>query len=799
EADVVDRIAAWDGRLSVAAINGPSSVVVSGDPDSLTEMMAAWEAAGVRASRIDVDYASHSVHVDELREEILAALEPIRPRPSDIPLWSTLTGELLDTAGMDAGYWFRNLREPVRFHPVVQELIGHGHTTFVESSPHPVLVPAIEVTAEAAGHQLGGIVALGTLRRDQPEVRQFALASGEASVRGVAVDWAALCPTGGQPAELPTYAFQRRRFWLEPAEVEPEASGRYRVGWTSIAAPEGLLSGTWLVIKSEGEQPAWAAECVAALSHSGAQVRELAVGADAERSTVAAALSAAVPAALSGGAEVSGVVSLVAALPGGVPGGLGATIAVVQALGDAGIDAPLWVLTSGAVQTGAADDADIDAWHTAVWGTGVVAALEHPRRWGGLVDVPATLTGRGRRCLIGVLANRGAEDQLAVRRTGLYARRLHDHAVRPEAPDWRLSGGTVLITGGTGALGGHVARWVAGRGAEHVVLASRRGPDAPGADALAAELRDLGVEVTVLACDLTDHDAVDELVEAADRHRPLRMVVHTAGVGSLATLDALTLDACVDTLAGKALGAWHLDKALADRDLDAYILFSSIAAVWGSGEHAAYAAANAYVDGLAAARRARGLAATCIAWGTWAGPGMIEGADTDQLARRGVVLMPPDRAVDALADALSARDDSVVLADIDWDRFVPTFTSTRPSPLLSGVARARAVLAREQTVRPAEPSDLGGRLAGLSAVEAEHLVLELVRGLAAAVLGFADAGELAQDTAFREVGFDSLTAVDLRNRLTAATGARLPSTVVFDYPTPRSLARFVLEQVGGGP
>ncbi|HWM06236.1 MAG TPA: type I polyketide synthase, partial [Actinophytocola sp.] len=238
--DLAELIEPWDGRLSVAAINGPSSVVVSGDPEALTELMTACEVSGTRARRIEVDYASHSVQVDGLRADILTALEPIRPRTSNVPLYSTLTGDLLDTAGMDAEYWFRNLREPVRFHPVVEDMLGHGHATFVEVSPHPVLVPALYDTADrhAAAPE---IAAIATLRRAEPETRRFLAALGEAHVRGVEVEWRAVIAAGGPAVELPGYAFQRQRFWPRVVAGGADGDGHPLVSTVVSVADSGAL------------------------------------------------------------------------------------------------------------------------------------------------------------------------------------------------------------------------------------------------------------------------------------------------------------------------------------------------------------------------------------------------------------------------------------------------------------------------------------------------------------------------------------------------------------------------------
>ncbi|AXX32125.1 Malonyl CoA-acyl carrier protein transacylase [Actinosynnema pretiosum subsp. pretiosum] len=211
-AEVAERIAEHGGRVSIAAVNGPANTVVAGDPEALREIVADYQARDVRASVIAVDYASHSADVESLRAELLELLEPVRPRHADVPFYSTLTGEVLDTTGMDASYWFRNLRHTVNFHDTVRLLLSDGHRAFVETSPHPVLTHAVKSTIEAEG--VAGATALGSLRRDDGGPRRFLLALGAAHAHGLALDWTGPLTDAPQLVDLPTYAFQRKHFWF---------------------------------------------------------------------------------------------------------------------------------------------------------------------------------------------------------------------------------------------------------------------------------------------------------------------------------------------------------------------------------------------------------------------------------------------------------------------------------------------------------------------------------------------------------------------------------------------------------
>ncbi|MEV0041833.1 type I polyketide synthase, partial [Streptomyces sp. NPDC050804] len=357
--------------------------------------------------------------------------------------------------------------------------------------------------------------------------------------------------------------------------------------------------------------------------------------------------------------------------------------------------------------------------------------------------------------------------------------------------------GTVLITGGTGALGGHVARGLAREGARHLLLAGRRGEDAPGAAGLRAELEELGAGVTIAACDVADRDALAALLAAVPEDAPLTAVIHTAGVVEDTTVDALTPDGFSAVLRSKVVPAHHLHELTAELDLSAFVLFSSTAGVIGAAGQGNYAAANAYLDALAEYRRAHGLTALSVAWGPWAGSGMAADATgvENRVRRGGFEPLAPEPAVRALLRAVEHDDTALAIADIDWDRFLPAFAASRPLPLVADLPEVRRSAA--PAVGGAGESGLRQRLAGLPEAERAGHVLDLLRAQVAAVLGHSDARNIEDDRAFRDLGFDSLTTLELRNGLAALTGLSLPASLVYDLPTPRELADFLLAELLG--
>ncbi|WP_160310969.1 type I polyketide synthase, partial [Streptomyces sp. 150FB] len=856
--EVAERLAAWEGLLSVAAVNGPSSVVVSGDADAIDGLFAELSEEGARVRRIEVDYASHSSHVEAIRDELLEVLGSVRPGVPSVEFRSSVGGDLAAVEVGGAAYWYENLRRTVEFEPAVRELAGDGFTAFVECSAHPVLAMGVQGVLDAAVE--APTVVVGSLRRGEGGTGRFLVSLAEAFVRGVPVDWRRALGEGRQLVDLPTYAFQRSRYWLDAPLLGPTPAGtgesvddgfwravrqedvkglagqlavtteslaelmpalrswderrgalgqvdswRYRVSWSALKEPAGspVRVGAWLLAAAEDDTSAPAV--AEALRRSGATVRTLAVDpAGLARDTLLELLGEQ--------GAFDAVLSLFALDERrdpehpAVPAGLAANLALLQALQDPEAAAPLWCVTSGAV---AVDDHDplTHPFQAETWGLGRVAALEYPRAWGGLVDLPADSDAAVYDRLCAVLARGDGEDQVAVRRTGVFGRRLvraraGEAPVGEAAPGraWRPRG-TVLITGGTGALGGHVARWLAARGAERLVLTSRRGEEAPGAGELVAELAALGARATVVACDLGDRAAVERLVRDHEvRGEAIRNVMHTAGVAPLAPLADLTVDELSTVASGKVAGAENLLDLLDHATLDTVVLFSSIAAVWGVGDHGAYAAANAYLDALAHRARAHGTAVHSVAWGPWAGGGMIADTLEDTLRRRGVPLIQPDLSIQALQQILDRDETAVAVADVDWERFAAVFSSTRPSPLVSELPEVRAALAESaDTEAPGSGGGnvLAAELAALSEQDRDRTLLDLVRSHAARVLGHTTAEAVDARRAFMELGFDSLSAVELRNGLSTATGCRLPATAVFDYPTPRDLARFLRETLLG--
>ncbi|MEU7529587.1 SDR family NAD(P)-dependent oxidoreductase [Saccharothrix sp. NPDC042600] len=789
--------------VDIAAVNGPRSVVVSG----AAEAVAAVEEhfADRRTKRLTVSHAFHSPLMEPMLAEFRAVAESVTYHEPAIPLVSTAglrppspsshegpTGSGVEGAEkfgahefgagvpgiggpveFGAEYWVRQVRAAVRFADAVRSVES---TTLLEIGPDAVLATMAADSVE------GDVALVPSLRRDRDEPRALVEALARLEVRGVTVDAEAFYGrTGRSGVDLPTYAFQHERFWMDSVETSAATTDddldtfisaldidpndpvnsvvsalaqwregrqdrsrsdawRYRATWERL--PSGTnrtLTGTWLVV-GDG------AEVAEALAARGATpvITDLAGVADA----------------LADG--VTGVVSLLGAAD---------TLRLVKVVAPHAV--PLWSLTRGAVSTSPADPVT-DPDQAQVWGLGRVAALELPQVWGGLVDLPAAVDDRTAAALAGVLAGIG-EDQVAIRPDGVFARRLHRAPVTGN-PRRKPVTGTVLITGGTGTLGIEVAKAYADDGADHVLLLSRRGT------APAEVLAEIGTRVTVVACDVADRAALEAV---AAQHDDIRTVVHVAGLAQLTPIADMTDEEFANVLAAKVEGARNLDAVFPE--LDEFVLFSSVAGVWGSGAQAAYAAGNAHLDALAERRRARGQSATSLAWGPWAGSNLVDDDIDAALRKRGLTPMSPDRAIAAMRTALAADDTAVVLADVDWAAFVPSFTALRPSRLFDAIPEAAT------DVEAPSSDDLARLLADVPEADRLDHVTTLVRTQVALTLGYAGPEAVEATRAFKDLGFDSVTAVEFRNRMIEATGVRLSAAVAFDYPTPDALARHLLE------
>ena len=595
--------------------------------------------------------------------------------------------------------------------------------------------------------------------------------------------------------------------------------GLFSVDWVPVPVPvPGGPGGSWAVA---GPDPYRAAAGLAAAGVRVASYPDL----------------AALAAVVSGGAPVPDLIAVTAAPGAGEPDGAGQPDGEGHP-GDAGVDvgvvagvlagrvlgwvqewlagpaggARLVVLTRGAVPAGAGELVSGLA-GSGVWGLVRSVQAENPGRV-ILADLPGTgSAAEGGAApgdvvpvqVFGVLAGAVAgsgEPEVAVRDGQVFGRRLGRPARGLPAGTGEpvRAAGTVLVTGGTGMLGALTARHLVSAGrAGGCVLVSRSGPAAPGVPVLAAGLARAGAGVRVLAADLARPGVAAAVVAAAaGLGGPLSLVVHAAGVIDDGTIATMTPGRVAAVMAPKAAAAWQLHLATRDRDLDGFVMFSSAASVLGGAGQGGYAAANAFLDALAAYRHAAGLPAQSLAWGLWEADSAITAGlgqgGRARITRSGMTALADADGLALLDAAAGCPEPLLLAARLDLPR------------ILGQAARAGAVppLWRGLGGGPARPAagaaSAGGlqrQLAGLAAAEQDRVLTGVVRDHAAAVLGHASAAAVEPGRAFTELGFDSLAAVELRNLLSTVTGLTLPATSIFDYPTPVALAGYLRAHIAG--
>ncbi|MGW7467773.1 SDR family NAD(P)-dependent oxidoreductase, partial [Streptomyces xantholiticus] len=1045
--EVRELITRWDGAIDIAAHNGPRSVVVAGEVTALEELVAHCKDNKMRAKRIPVDYASHSAHVDSLRDELLDALSSLTPRAVKVPFLSTVTGQPLDGTELDGSYWFRNLRRTVQLEGATRTLLDQGHRVFIEASAHPVLTVALQETIDDTSYD--SAVTVPSLHRDKGGLDDFLASAAQAHVSGAPLDWTAVAGGPGTVVDLPTYPFQRRRHWLEGPAPAGDAGGlgmaaerhpligaalwmadedklvlSSRIAlntqpWLADHAVAGtvLLPGTAFVdlairagdhtgldqldeltlqaplvlagrggvqlqvvvdapdeegrralsVHSRPEPESddaaihpWTLHATGVLGHAqgragvpadtawppaGAEPVDLTAAYDtlAERGFQYGPTFQGLRALWRAGQEMFAEVALPKDVPLGefgihpalldaalhplalaedgrlvlpfawtgvrlhavnasvlrvriTPEGSGAALSLADASGAPiasvetlslravdpaqpagsgtprqpllqmewttapeaapaagwavldesdsgwrGLPAPLGSYSDlagivgtpplvvvpfpgedgpGAVAhralrlaqewlaeerfadsrlvfvtrdaTTARTEAGLGS--APVWGLVRTAMAENPDRFGllDLTDWDLSEAELGRALAV-------PDAQVSLRDGALLVPRLVKSPTAGDTVPALNPEGTVLITGATGTLGRLFARHlVAEHGVRHLLLASRRGRDAAGMLELEAELTAHGADVSVVACDTADRMAVAAMLDATPSEHPLTAVLHTAGVLDDGTLHALTAEQLDTVLRPKVDAARHLHELTADLELDAFVLFSSLAGTVGTAGQANYAAANTYLDALAQHRQALGLPGTSLAWGLWAeGSGMtghLTDADLARMSRGGIAPIGSEQGLALFDAALATRRPVLVPALLDYTGLRAQSEDGTLPALFHGLVRpARRAAVGEQV----GGNSLQERLAPLALQDQERALLELVRSVVASVLGHTDADQVAPDRAFNELGFDSLKAVELRNRLNAAAGLKLPATLVFDYPNTVELAGFLRTELLG--
>jgi acyl transferase domain-containing protein len=819
--DEVRELIANAGNLWIGASNGATSTVISGDVDAVEAMLRTLEAREVFCRRVRTDVASHSGHMDGARNELEQALRATRPRQGRIPMYSTATGEIEDGTRLDAAYWGRNLRETVLFYPALQRLLEDGFDTFVEVNVHPVLAHSLQDAIQRS--ERDAVVAV-SMRRETDEQTSFLAGVSTLHVAGYPVDTTKLVPHGSH-MRLPTYPWQRERYWFEPsaAPLLRNAAGTQRAGasrHTSVDPASRLFAGRWTDMSVETSAPQRERRHWIVLANEGLGERFVrTLTATGDTCTVVRAgktaraiddhtytvdptsdrdLRAIFERELDRSAGVIHAWALsdqreeptLEALWDAQRDGCFSAASVVRAI--AGLQRPtptrLWLLTNGAQMAGEGDVPSVPI-HGALLGLGRSIAQTHPELPCTNVDVSRDATEDELVRAVRVMRADTTEQQVAIRGERALKARYERATARRGTPPRIRGDATYLLTGGLGGIGLHVARWLVANGARHLALVGRRAPSDEARTTLDALVAD-GAQVVTFAGDVAQPDDVTRLMERVRAELP-----PVAGVFHLAATvrDVLLPDADTESyrelLRPKMAGAWNLYRALSETSLDFWISFSSVAAVISLPGQGPYAAANAFLDGLARYASARGVPMHSVQWGPWDETGLGTAAGTvrsfEAYAAQGLAPMQPDEGIAMLAEVLGHAEPVVLATPLD----VATLLST--SSDLAGVAEFTELSSRQAppTVSNAPTSsDLTRQLAATPSGRARAAMLENhLREQLSSILK-TPAARIDAQQPIGSMGIDSLMALDLVRRLSTSIGVKVPATAVFNYPTIAKLA-----------
>ena len=845
EAQVQAAIAAYHHEVSIAAVNGPESVVISGKRETVLAIADQLAATGVKTRRLTVSHAFHSGLMEPMLDSFHLVAGSITYHAPKIQLVSNVSGKLAGAEITTPDYWVRHVREAVRFADGITTLAQQGIDICLEIGPKPVLLGmAGQILDKLPG---APPLLLPSLREGQDDWLPLLTSLGELYVRGVAIDWASLDQDAQRrKIALPTYPFQRQRYWVEPT-APVTASDAGQPGFAQWLATHTIEQLTALVLQ-RGEFDAAAQPTVtkvlstlAAEQHAQgltAQVEALlydvaweaapitlpvqppttpgrwllladtdgvgdalaarltALGEQVEIVSVASSIATLDWAALINSSEqlipLRGVIHLWALTADTTNAltdlierqqrDLASVLQIVQTLVSNSSTARLWIVTSGAQQLAATESVAVA--QTPFWGLGRVIALEHSALWGGLVDVDPTAAPAVCAAALAAEILQAAptgESQVAYRRGTRHVARLVRYTCAKVAQPMVTiqADATYLITGGLGALGLLVAEWLSTQGASNLILLGRRGITNQTQQAAVDQLTAKGVKVAIAQVDVADEAAMRALFArlAADAVG-LKGVFHTAGVLDDGLLRNQQWVRFAPVLAPKVTGGWLLHQLTAAHDLDFMVFFSSATSLLGNPGQGNYAAANAFLDGLARYRQQQGFPTLSINWGGWAEVGMA--ARTGHGAAAGDQLLSPAVGIAALAYLLArGQVGQLAVLPIDWRQVTEAtpFYANFVTPVAS--TTSQATLVTELVALP--PSRRLAQLQG-------HLQKVVGR-----VLGMRELP--SPTTGFADLGLDSLMALELRRQLERDLHRALPTTVAFEYPTVDKLATYLLDEV----
>ena len=822
EAQLAEKLAAYPGAIAVAAVNGPNSIVLSGESRAIHSVTESLQADGFRCKQIKTSHAFHSPLMEPMLDEFTQIAQGIRFALPQYTLISNLTSKAIDAEITDADYWVRHIRQPVRFADSVRHIEQMGDVgTFVEIGPQAVLLGmAQQCVSQSPTHWLP------SLRLGENNWETLLGSLKTLYLHKAPINWSGVDQAYRRyRLSLPTYPFQRQSYWVKatgnsvprscqmPQGIAKPANGLfYQISWIAKAIEDNGITSiagqTFLILADQqsslGHALAVQLECLQAecvLAYQGSRFEQ--------QGNTRFMLSPSHP---------DDFRQLLAAIPR--PDGIvncwsldgkeenldtvilnscGSTLHLVQALANMpNRRSPprLYLVTQGA--QGIDGQAVTHVAQAPLWGFGKVIALEHPELNCVRIDLDSVNSQEGAAQLCRELQYPTSEDQIAYRLQKRYVARLESASPpQPSATPLVVREGSYLISGGLGGLGLKVAGFLIERGAKHLILLGRNHPKLAQQDPI-RRWKQQGIHIFIGQVDVADHGRLRGVLEEA-RHGfpPLRGVIHAAGLLDDGIILKQSWQRFLDVMAPKVQGSWNLHQLTQADELDFFVLFSSSSSLLGSAGQANYAAANLFLDALASYRQGRGQVGMAIDWGAWSDVGITARLQMNAwLEEKGEGSISPDNGLLALERLLQEASGTCQqgVMDIDWPRFLTG--QLLNMPFFQNFAN------HASTERQAQPSNsqtisLLQTLSGLTPEACAEQLHGHVCKCVSLILG-TDRDVLEdgnEETGFFKLGMDSLGSIELRNELQVSLSLPLPVTIAFDYPTVEAMTHFLAGEI----
>ncbi|MBE9224387.1 SDR family NAD(P)-dependent oxidoreductase [Phormidium sp. LEGE 05292] len=807
-------IADYGDTVAIAAINSPQSIVISGASIEIQAIVEQLSKQGIKTKQLQVSHAFHSPLMKPMLAEFELLANSITYNQPQIPIISNVTGQLAEENIATAQYWVNHIIQPVQFAKSITTLQQLECEIFVEIGPKPIL---LGMGRECLPENTG--LWLASVRSQTPEWQQLLTSLASLYEAGVTIDWSGFHRDyPGNKVTLPNYPFQRERYWIESTTTPYQASEFvssenqewcYELEWQQQERREELApkkSSTspenWLIFAdrqgiSQELSNLWnslSKTCI--LVFPGTEYQQI----SAQEFTINPSNSQDFDRLLqSNKIPIKGIVylwSLNAVEAKDLTGGeleiasqigCGGVLSLIQSIAKQGYSQPpsLWLVTKGAQPVNVGTQLTGVAQST-LWGLGSVISNEHPELNCRLVDLdPAEHQNvENLSQEIGFQPSTSSENQIAFRNGKRYVNRIiKQQKIGKQSLNFKADR-TYLIAGGMGGIGLLVAQWLVEQGAKHLVLVGRSQQNETTSSTI-NRLEEMGAQVVAIAADISKEAEVASLLNQINTTMPpLKGIIHAAGVIDDRLLLEHQWQLFAKVFAPKVSGAWNLHRFTQDLDLDFFVLFSSVAQILGYVGTANYAAANAFLDTLAHYRRSLNLPALSINWGPWSQVGMVAKLDNREVERmqtRGINPLAPKQALAVLQQLLNQSSAQVTVLAMDWSKYISQSTNVS------------AFFANFTSAKPMQKSEF---LAQLEATKngGYQLVIDRVTEQVSQVLGRKlSTPELEQG--FFDLGMDSLTAVELRNRLQKSFACSLPATLSFDYPNVKVLADYIAKDI----